>query len=210
MPLAGSALFAIRCYRHPAVDRVRPKCESESKELRPMGDLGKYWAGAPAISANPLTNNPESGVFHRIDIAGVASSIFATPTMKGPVIPMDDGAFLCLNERRTSRRGDAAPSLIGRGEHAQTSSGCGRAMTARTSRVRQNVHGLSVIIDLRPAKAIALRYQHGATRPTPTAAGCGPDRSTSTARPAACRWARTIGSTVAFVASPGDFSAGRS
>ena len=45
-----------------------------------MSDLGKYWASTPAISANPLTNNAESGVFHRIDIAGVASSILATPT----------------------------------------------------------------------------------------------------------------------------------
>ncbi|HEX8486780.1 hypothetical protein [Sphingomonas sp.] len=45
-----------------------------------MSDLGKYWAGEPSVTANPLNNNPESGVFHRIDIAGVASSILATPT----------------------------------------------------------------------------------------------------------------------------------
>ena len=47
-----------------------------------MSDLGKYWASTPAISANSLTHNAESVVSHRIDIAGVASSILATPTIK--------------------------------------------------------------------------------------------------------------------------------
>jgi hypothetical protein len=46
-----------------------------------MGDLGKYWASASAVTPNPLKNNQESGVIHRIDIAGVASSILATPTI---------------------------------------------------------------------------------------------------------------------------------
>jgi len=49
-----------------------------------MSDLGKYWAGAPAVTANPLNNHPESARCHRIDIAGVASSILATPTIKSP------------------------------------------------------------------------------------------------------------------------------
>ena len=46
-----------------------------------MSDLGKYWAGEPTVTANPLNNYPESGAFHRVDIAGVASSILATPTI---------------------------------------------------------------------------------------------------------------------------------
>ena len=49
-----------------------------------MSDLGKYWAGEPTVTAKPLNNNPESGAFHRVDIAGVASSILATPTIRRP------------------------------------------------------------------------------------------------------------------------------
>lgn len=45
-----------------------------------MSNLGKYWASAPAIS-------------HRIDIVGVASSIFATPTIKSPVFPVGWRSF---------------------------------------------------------------------------------------------------------------------
>ena len=45
-----------------------------------MSDLGKYWASAPAITANPFNNQVKSAACHRIDIAGVASSILATPT----------------------------------------------------------------------------------------------------------------------------------
>jgi hypothetical protein len=74
---------------HTTTNRVdaRPRqCESESKELQPMGDLGKYWASAPTIAANPLNDNLEFGVSHRIDIAGVASSILATPTMIKPAL----------------------------------------------------------------------------------------------------------------------------
>ena len=46
-----------------------------------MGDLGKYWASTSVVAANPLNENAKSAVFHRIDIAGVASSILATPTI---------------------------------------------------------------------------------------------------------------------------------
>ena len=49
-----------------------------------MSDLGKYWASTPVAAAKSLNKNAESGVSHRIDIAGVASSILATPTIKKP------------------------------------------------------------------------------------------------------------------------------
>ena len=58
-----------------------------------MGDLGKYWASASAVTANSLKDNQESGVFHRVDIAGVASSILATPTIKTPLFQWDGGVF---------------------------------------------------------------------------------------------------------------------
>ena len=66
-----------------------------------MGDLGKYWAGAPTITANPLSNNPESGVSHRIDIAGVASSILATPTTGIPSF------------RQAARLGELGQDVVG-------------------------------------------------------------------------------------------------
>ena len=49
-----------------------------------MTHLGKYWASTPSEVANPFENKLKINDCHRIDIAGVASSILATPTIKKP------------------------------------------------------------------------------------------------------------------------------
>ena len=64
-----------------------------------MSDLGKYWASAPTVATNLLNNSAESGTFHRIDIAGVASSILATPTIKNPACPSGPAGFLVCRRR---------------------------------------------------------------------------------------------------------------
>lgn len=46
-----------------------------------MTDLGKYWASASSHSAKFMLHNAKTASLHRLDIAGVASSILATPTM---------------------------------------------------------------------------------------------------------------------------------
>jgi len=46
-----------------------------------MSYLGKYWASAPTAMTNSLNYRLECGACHCIDIAGVASSILATPTI---------------------------------------------------------------------------------------------------------------------------------
>ena len=45
-----------------------------------MTHLGKFWASTPAGPANPTETQPKIADCHRVDIAGVASSILATPT----------------------------------------------------------------------------------------------------------------------------------
>ena len=52
-----------------------------------MTHLRKYWASAPTGATNLSENKAEIAADHRIDIAGVASSILATPTMKNPARP---------------------------------------------------------------------------------------------------------------------------
>ena len=47
-----------------------------------MTHLGKYWASTPNEVANPFENKLKINDCHRIDIAGVASSILATPTIE--------------------------------------------------------------------------------------------------------------------------------
>ena len=53
-----------------------------------MTHLGRYWARGQTGPANLSENNAKIAVCHRVDIAGVASSILATPTMKSPVAPL--------------------------------------------------------------------------------------------------------------------------
>ncbi|RKE45868.1 hypothetical protein C8J41_104242 [Sphingomonas sp. PP-CC-3G-468] len=54
-----------------------------------MTHLGKYWASTPSEIAKPFENKLKINYCHRIDIAGVASSILATPTIENPASPMD-------------------------------------------------------------------------------------------------------------------------
>ncbi|WP_217991057.1 hypothetical protein [Novosphingobium sp. Chol11] len=49
-----------------------------------MTQLGKYWANVPADFVNRKENGPEMVTNPCVDIAGVASSILATPTIEIP------------------------------------------------------------------------------------------------------------------------------
>ncbi|WP_257539007.1 hypothetical protein [Sphingobium sp. CFD-1] len=46
-----------------------------------MSELGKFWAFAPDRFSIELISNGKITISHCFDIAGVASSILATPTM---------------------------------------------------------------------------------------------------------------------------------
>lgn len=52
-----------------------------------MIELGKYWANASNQLNKLMFFNAETSPARRIDIAGVASSILATPTIKNPTNP---------------------------------------------------------------------------------------------------------------------------
>jgi len=47
-----------------------------------MSDLGKYWASTASAPDNHMVKHHKIPDCHRIDIAGVASSILATPTIQ--------------------------------------------------------------------------------------------------------------------------------
>ena len=49
-----------------------------------MSDLGKYWASTASAPDNHMVKHHKIPDCHRIDIAGVASSILATPTTENP------------------------------------------------------------------------------------------------------------------------------
>ena len=52
-----------------------------------MGELGKFWASAPYKFGIELILNGKLSTSRYLDIAGVASSILATPTIENPVKP---------------------------------------------------------------------------------------------------------------------------
>ena len=55
---------------------------------------GKFWAQGPRSLSNILIYNANNAARHCIDIAGVASSILATPTIKKPAKPIGWRVFL--------------------------------------------------------------------------------------------------------------------
>lgn len=59
-----------------------------------MREVGKYWAHAPAAPSKPFTCNETFGTKRCLDIAGVASSILATPTMTPPDRQVSAGFLL--------------------------------------------------------------------------------------------------------------------
>ena len=65
-----------------------------------MSQPGKFWADDIIISPKPLIKQRKSGASHRIDIAGVASSILATPTIKTPPALLSRRGFSFLRRFR--------------------------------------------------------------------------------------------------------------
>ena len=61
-----------------------------------MKQLGTGWARGLRDAPKHLKNTSNINAFRRIDIAGVASSILATPTIKKPAARRGWRAFLCL------------------------------------------------------------------------------------------------------------------
>ena len=79
-----------------------------------MGELGKFWACAPHKFAIQRILNGKTATCHCLDIAGVASSILATPTIENPVRP---GAWrgFCLpgSDGRPSLAHDFSGQILG-------------------------------------------------------------------------------------------------
>ena len=79
-----------------------------------MGELGKFWACAPHKFAIQRILNGKIATCHCLDIAGVASSILATPTIENPVRP---GAWrgFCLpgSDGRPSLAHDLSGQILG-------------------------------------------------------------------------------------------------
>ena len=61
-----------------------------------MIDLNGYWAIDSRQSDKALIVKAELSPAHRLDIAGVASSILATPTIENPVKPVVLRGFCLL------------------------------------------------------------------------------------------------------------------
>ena len=67
-----------------------------------MRELGKFWAIAPRKFAIELILNGKIAAAHRLDIAGVASSILATPTIENPVKSTVWRGFCCDKRLRVA------------------------------------------------------------------------------------------------------------
>jgi len=67
-----------------------------------MARLDRFWTSVPGASPIPLNVLRELPNTRRIDIAGVASSILATPTIENPVKPTVLRGFCCDKRLRVA------------------------------------------------------------------------------------------------------------